>query len=101
MTELLDPAIGRPKPIIELFLKIGPDDIAALRRAATAEALHQAAHKLKGTASILGLKRLASCCRELDDLSRDGDYDGGCKLIDGVEREFEATCEALRAELVK
>lgn len=99
MIELLDPAIKRPKPIVELFLRIGPDDLGALRAAATADALHQAAHKLKGTASILGLRRLAAACRELDDTARAGDLEAGRALIDGLARDFEATCEALRMEI--
>lgn len=101
LLDLLNPAIKRPKPVLELFLRLGPDDLAAIRSAGTAEALHQAAHKLKGTASILGLERLAAACRELDDVARSGDLESGRALIDGIARAFEATCEALRAELVR
>jgi len=97
--DLLDAAIGRPKPIIELFLRIGPDDLAAIRDAATAPALQQAAHKLKGSASILGLRRLAAACREIDDLAKAAQFEEACALIDGLSRDFDATCEALRAEL--
>jgi HPt (histidine-containing phosphotransfer) domain-containing protein len=97
--ELLDPAVGRPKPIVELFLRIGPDEVSALDAAATADALHQAAHKLKGTASILGLKRLAAVCREVDDLARAGELEAGRALLESIGREFEATCEALRDEI--
>jgi HPt (histidine-containing phosphotransfer) domain-containing protein len=96
---VLDPGVHRPRPIVELFLRIGPDELASITSAATAEALQQAAHKLKGTASILGLRRLASSCRELDAVARQGDFGAGRELVDEVARDFEATCEALRAEL--
>ncbi len=99
MIDLLDAAIGRPKPIIELFLRIGPDDLAAIRDADTAPALQHAAHKLKGSASILGLRRLAAACREIDDLAQEAELDKARALIDGLARDFEATCDALRAEL--
>jgi HPt (histidine-containing phosphotransfer) domain-containing protein len=101
VTDVLDPSIGRPKPIIELFLRIGPDDFAALRDAATAPALQQAAHKLKGSAMILGLRRLAASCREIDDLAKQAQFERARALIASCERDFEATCEALRGELAK
>jgi hypothetical protein len=45
------------------------------------------------------LRRLATACRELDAIAKQGDFSAGKNLIEGVTREFEATCEALRAEL--
>ena len=99
MIDVLDSAIGRPKPIIELFLRIGPDDLAAIRDAATAPELQRAAHKLKGSASILGMRRLAAACREIDDLAQAVELEKARALFDGLTRDFDATCEALRAEL--
>jgi HPt (histidine-containing phosphotransfer) domain-containing protein len=96
---VLDPGVRRPRPIVELFLRLGPDELASITTAGDAEALHLAAHKLKGTASILGLRRLATACKELDAIAKQGDFAAGRGLVDGVARDFDATCEALRAEL--
>lgn len=99
MIELLEPSVGRPRPIIELFLRIGPDELVAINGAATADALQRAAHKLKGTASILGLRRLAAACTKLDEVAKAGDFDGARALVPGLATDFETTCEALRAEI--
>jgi len=99
VTVLLDPATSRPKPIVELFLRIGPDEIAAIRDAADPDALQRAAHKLKGTAALLGMRRLAAACRSVDDAARTGDLDAARLLIPALVTEFDATCEAVRAEL--
>ena len=98
MIELLDLGTGRPRPIVELFFRLGPDEIAAIQHAADAEALQRAAHKLKGTASILGMRRLAAASKELDDAART-DLDTARALIPALVEAFEATCKALRAEL--
>lgn len=98
MIELLDPATSRPKSIVELFLRLGPDDLAAIESAADADALQRAAHKLKGTASILGLRRLAAACKQLDDTAR-SDLDAARALIPEVSTAFAATCDALRAAI--
>src|SRR5687768_1867534 len=47
---VLDPSVQRPRPIVELFLRIGPDELAGIMNADNAETLQLAAHKLKGTA---------------------------------------------------
>lgn len=98
MIEILDPATGRPRTIIELFLRLGVDDLAAIQSAGDADALQRATHKLKGTAAILGLRRLAAASGELDDAAR-ADFDVARALIPTLVEVFEATCEALRAEL--
>lgn len=95
---ILDPGTGRPRPIVELFLRLGPDEVAAIQRAADAEALQRAAHKLKGTASILGLRRLAAASKQLDETVQ-SDFEAARALIPALVEAFEATCEALRAEL--
>lgn len=99
MIEVLEPNVGRPKLVVEMFLRIGPDELTAIRGAATADALQRAAHKLKGTASILGLRRLAATCRDLDDTARAGDFEAARAMVPALEADFETTCEALRAEI--
>lgn len=98
MIEILDSGTSRPPAIIELFLRLGPGDIAAIQRAGDTEALQQAAHKLKGTAAILGLRRLAAASKELDDATGT-DFDAARSLIPALVEAFEATCDALRATL--
>ena len=99
MSEVLDPAVARPRHIIELFLRIAPADLAALVAATDAESLQQAAHKIKGTAAMLGLRSLATSCRAIDTLAKQGDFAGGRALVGDAERDFQLTCDALRAEL--
>ena len=98
MIELLDQGTGRPRPIIEMFFRLAPDDVAAIEHAADAETLQRAAHKLKGTASILGLRRLAAASKQIDDTART-DFDAARASIPALIEAFEATCDALRAEL--
>lgn len=100
MIELLDPRTGRPRPIVEMFFRLGPDDVAAIQSAGDPEALQHAAHKLKGTASILGLRRLAAASEQVDDTAR-SDFDAARALIPALVEAFEATCGALRAELLR
>ncbi len=99
MIDVLEPTVGRPRPIVELFLKIGPDELIAIRGAVDADALQRAAHKLKGTASILGLRRLAAACKHLDETAKAGDFDAARALVPALATDFEVTCEALRTEL--
>lgn len=96
---ILDPGTPRPKPIVELFFRLGPDDMAAIQSAADADALQRGAHKLKGTASILGMRRLAAACKQLDDTAKAGDFDAARALIPALVADFDATCEALRDEI--
>jgi HPt (histidine-containing phosphotransfer) domain-containing protein len=96
---ILDPGTSRPRVIVELFLRIGPDDLVAIQTAVDADALQRAAHKLKGTAAILGLRELAAACKALDETATAGDLEGARALIPELASVFEATCEALRAEL--
>jgi HPt (histidine-containing phosphotransfer) domain-containing protein len=95
---ILDPGTSRPKPIVELFFRLGPEDLAAIQNAADADALQRGAHKLKGTASILGMRRLAAACKQLDETAKAGDFEAARALIPGLVDDFNATCEALRDE---
>lgn len=99
MSDYLDPDVERPGSVIELFLRVAPKDLAAIVMAPDADTLQQAVHKLKGTAHMLGLKKLAASCRELDAVAKRGEYVAGRALVESVVADFKATCDALRIEI--
>jgi HPt (histidine-containing phosphotransfer) domain-containing protein len=94
---LLDPDTARPRHIVELFLRLAPKDLDAIRDAADVHTLQRAAHKLKGDAAMLGLTRLHASCRAVDALGKQGDYAAARAAVADIERDFAATCDALRA----
>jgi signal transduction histidine kinase/DNA-binding response OmpR family regulator/HPt (histidine-containing phosphotransfer) domain-containing protein len=102
--ELLDPAVARKAKFIELFLKLVPEDLNAIQaadKADKADMLKASAHKLKGSAYMLGLKRLARSCEELERLGREGKLEAAKQVVRKVESDLEATCRALEGELGK
>jgi CheY-like chemotaxis protein/HPt (histidine-containing phosphotransfer) domain-containing protein/anti-sigma regulatory factor (Ser/Thr protein kinase) len=99
--ELLDPAVGRKRKFVEMFLELAPRDIANIRAAGDSGALRDGAHRLKGSAFALGLRQLARTCEELERLGRDGDFAAAPTVVTRLGNEFEATCRALQAELAE
>ena len=98
-TELLDPAVGRKRKFVEMFLELAPRDVANIRAAGDSGALRDGAHRLKGSAFALGLRQLARTCEELERLGRDGDFAAAPTVVNRLGSEFDATCRALQAEL--
>jgi len=99
LDDLLDSETARPRHIVELFLRLAPADLAAIQNAPDVKTLQRAAHKLKGDAAMLGLRRLHASCKAVDALGKQGDHAGARSLVPDVERDFTATVEALRALL--
>ena len=97
LDDLLDSETARPRHIVELFLRIAPADLATIQRGADVKTLQSAAHKMKGDAAMLGLSRLHASCRAVDALGKQGDFAGARALVPDIERDFAATCDALRA----
>jgi HPt (histidine-containing phosphotransfer) domain-containing protein len=57
--------------------------------------LRESAHSLKGTASNLGARTLASLCTELEKRGKSGSFEDVEGILAGVERQYEAVCAAL------
>ncbi len=75
------------------------DAIQEARELADFEALHRAAHKLKGTALALGTWRLAEECAALDRRAAERDGTLAEPDIDALRRHFQQACAALRQAL--
>jgi len=99
--ELLDPKGMRKPKFIEMFLKLVPKDVSAIKAATQADALRASAHKLKGSAYALGLSRLAKTCEELERVGREGKLELAAALVRKLETDLDATTRALQAELAQ
>ena len=103
LKELREP--GQPDPLrelIELFFKDADPRLRAMEEAATASDLPKvaaAAHTLKGSASNLGARRLASLCAALEKQGTANDGDKAVKTLDDVKSEFAKVRDLLNAEL--
>lgn len=65
------------------------------------EELHREAHSLKGAASTLGARPLASAARELEAAAAEGRFEEARALFANVERELARVREVLLARLEK
>lgn len=83
--------------IVGLFRAESPSRLAAIRRAASADACRElvsAAHALKGSARTLGLLRLAEVCERIESVAKAG----GCPDDDTLrtlDQEYAAVTGAL------
>jgi signal transduction histidine kinase/DNA-binding NarL/FixJ family response regulator/HPt (histidine-containing phosphotransfer) domain-containing protein len=71
------------------------DAIQEARELADFEALHRAAHKLKGTALALGTWRLAEECAAVDRRAAERDTTIAQSDVDALRTQFVRACEAL------
>jgi two-component system, sensor histidine kinase and response regulator len=56
--------------------------------AGEAVTVHRAAHRLKSSSAVLGASRLASYCRDLEELCRDGELPADNSLVALIERGY-------------
>jgi CheY-like chemotaxis protein len=92
----------RSHKVIELFLRLIPGQIEALRRAveqADALELRAQAHKLKGSCSSIGASRMAALCQALQNQAEAGGVIGTLPAVAAIETRFAAVRELLQAEL--
>ncbi|KQV79676.1 histidine kinase [Massilia sp. Root351] len=100
--------------VLQAFLADTPRHLAALRVAlqagadgagdiseGSAELLRRTAHSLKSSSANVGADALAALCKELEHLASAGLPDGALPLLSGMEREFDAVRQSLRAILEK
>ena len=88
--------------IIKLYLKSSPGLITIVRESVKqgdGSALCEAAHGLKSSSANLGAIQLASVCKELEDMGRDGGTDAAKELMDRIESEYQSVHAALAEQL--
>jgi len=86
--------------VIEMFLADTPQQLDRMRQALAAAAaydLRHAAHTLKSTSASVGAQALAACCRELEELARDGALDQAAPLVQHAEDLFVQTNGVMQA----
>jgi CheY-like chemotaxis protein/HPt (histidine-containing phosphotransfer) domain-containing protein len=104
----LDRLASRGQPdvvdeLVALFRQEAPRRVAALQAALDAddaEALRQAAHKLRGTAAAVGAREVCDLSGEIERWARRGDVGPARLLIEGeLPRAMQEACDALDALL--
>jgi two-component system, sensor histidine kinase and response regulator len=98
---------GEPDPLaelVELFLADTPERIRQMQDALQSSngvALDAAAHSLKGSASNLGAKQIASACAQIMQHARKNEFPPATKLVEEVEKTFPKVKGILLEELKK
>ncbi len=90
--------------ILHTYLRDTPEQFATLRLAIQhddSEALRLLAHRLKSGSANVGAQRLASTCKELEQLGRQHSTSGAAALLASMEQQFNAVRQALEAILEK
>ncbi len=88
--------------LVDLFLSDTPDRIQLMRSAlqrVDSAALEAAAHSLRGSASNLGARNIATACVRLMQHSRKGEFAAAAKLLRAIEADFSAVKPILIEEL--
>jgi HPt (histidine-containing phosphotransfer) domain-containing protein len=90
------------RDVITAFLDQTPSVLSALREAAARDdvpAIRRAAHRIKGTSSILGARELSEQCAEIERVGQAGCIaDAGSRVI-AVEASYRTIEAALKAEI--
>jgi signal transduction histidine kinase/CheY-like chemotaxis protein len=100
----LDPEVPRSPRVIELFLRLGPQQIETLKaaaRAADREQLRVSSHKLKGSAASLGARALADLCGELQGEAERGEIAHAEQRTQRAQLLFTVTAHELERELLQ
>jgi len=86
--ELVDAyLVDTPERLKEMAALAGGDDQVTLRRLA---------HSLKGTSTLFGLNRTGSVAATLEKLAADGDKSEQVRMVEDLDRLFQASCPLLR-----
>ena len=86
---------------VRFFLKQTPDDVAALRLAASdndLEKLQLTAHSLKSSSANLGATGFSKLCFQLEDSAREGHIEPVAELLRALEALLPGVLQALRQE---
>jgi two-component system, sensor histidine kinase and response regulator len=90
--------------LVDLFLKDTPPRLEAIKAAvlaSNAPALRESAHSLKGTASNLGARRLATLCAKMEGLAKAGDVSEAAQWLPQLAEEYQQVCFVLEREREK
>ncbi len=90
--------------LIGLFLRDMPAKMDQIHEGISQSrpvSLRESAHSLKGSASNLGARRLASLCARIESLARGPSLTDAALVLPELKEEFERVCAALRSELGK
>jgi CheY-like chemotaxis protein/nitrogen-specific signal transduction histidine kinase/HPt (histidine-containing phosphotransfer) domain-containing protein len=96
---------GKPDVLskaITIYLDTTPNILDALQAAVDtcdAEAVYQAAHRLKSSSANLGAQRLAMWCRKLETMGRGHSLDDAVTTFAELEAEYVSVISALSAQL--
>ena len=96
---------GKPDVLskaIMIYLDTTPNILDALQAAVDtcdAEAVYQAAHRLKSSSANLGAQRLAMWCRKLETMGRGHSLDDAVTTFAELEAEYVSVISALSAQL--
>jgi HPt (histidine-containing phosphotransfer) domain-containing protein len=86
--------------LIHTFLEDAPNELARMRQALDsrdAALLRRAAHTLKSNSADFGATALRQMCKELEEMGKQGVFDGAPELILEIVAEYERVDQALRA----
>ncbi|MFY9821376.1 MAG: response regulator, partial [Thermoanaerobaculia bacterium] len=90
--------------LVEKFLYESQQSLARMRQAAGREdaaALAALAHSLRGSSGLLGARRITELSAGLEELGRQGTFDGAATLLDLLAAELARIEPLLRAELAQ
>src|SRR5262249_32907775 len=90
------------RDVIRSFLDQTPSVLSALRDAASradVASIRRAAHKIKGTSSLLGARELSEQCAEIERVGETGSIDDAGSRVTAVEASYRAIEAALKAEI--
>lgn len=85
--------------LIHTFLDDGPQELARMHQALDsqdAELLQRAAHSLKSNSAEFGAQDLRQMCKQLEEMAKQGVFDGVSQRVAEVEAEYERVDGALR-----
>jgi CheY-like chemotaxis protein/HPt (histidine-containing phosphotransfer) domain-containing protein len=90
------------RDVIRSFLDQTPSVLSSLRDAAAradVASIRRAAHKIKGTSSLLGARNLSEQCAEIERVGETGSIDDAGSRVTAVEASYRAIEAALKAEI--
>jgi CheY-like chemotaxis protein/HPt (histidine-containing phosphotransfer) domain-containing protein len=88
------------RTLLDLFEEEADGSLANIDKAVVArdaEALHHAAHALKGMVGNFSADRVFNCIRDLDDKARHGELEGACRMVPDAKSELAQLRAALKA----
>jgi PAS domain S-box-containing protein len=84
--------------MVKMFIQGTPERVARLHEAiagGNAERIAFTAHNLKGSAGVMGARRLIAVCQQLEDAGRTGQLDPTQAWLAQLDCEYERVCAAL------